>query len=201
MPLEAPLDKPRLRKEAAARRAAVTERTQRSRAIAERVRDLPEYAAAATVLCYVSIRSEVETRDLLEFIFADGKTAVVPRCFGDVLRLFRLGSLDELVPGNFGILEPPLAWDAEPGRGVAPAEVDLALLPGLAFDRRGGRLGYGKGHFDRLFAHRRPGQVLAALAFEAQLTDSLPLEPHDIPLDLLITEAAVLRPGAPADLP
>ncbi len=153
---------------------------------------LPEYQAAGTVLFYVDIRAEVRTRPALPAALQSGKRIVIPWCNEDGgLDLFPLESLDELDIGKFGVLEPRAELRTRRAKRVAPEEVDLVMVPGVAFDRRGGRLGHGKGYFDRLLKQVRADAPLVALAFECQMVDAIPMESHDVFMDKVVTEIAV----------
>ena len=115
----------------------------------------------------------------------------VPYCVGQDLGLFPLDNPDELSSGTWGIWEPrPELRDAAGKRGVAEA-IDLALIPGAAFDRRGGRLGRGKGFYDRFLPRLRSEALKIGLAFECQLADEIPTEAWDVRMDLVITEVGV----------
>jgi 5-formyltetrahydrofolate cyclo-ligase len=152
----------------------------------------PEYCKAKTVLCYVSFRSEVCTRKFLQTALADGKRLVVPYCVEDRLELFRVESLtSDLAPGTWGILEPTAELRTCTHRHVAAGELDLVVVPGLALDRQCGRIGYGKGYFDRLLLHVRPETALVAVAFECQMFDEVPMLEHDVRVDKIMTESAV----------
>jgi 5-formyltetrahydrofolate cyclo-ligase len=161
--------------------------------ICERFRSLPQYADAAVLLVYMHIRDEVRTTDLVTGLLQSEKMIVVPYCVGDELRLFRLTDLADLAKGVMGILEPkqPLRTDAE--KLVQPGELDLLAVPGLAFDRKGGRIGHGRGYFDRLLQRIRPDATTVGIAFECQLFEQVPMSAHDVPLDMVVTEAAVYR--------
>lgn len=188
--------KQRIRKEALAARRALTDRESRSRLILANVLALPEVDAAETILIYVDCRSEVQTRTAIPELFSLGKTLVVPWCRDDEhLGLFHLRSLADLKPGRFGIPEPGLEDLADPRRHVAPSQLDLLLLPGVAFDRRGGRLGHGRGYFDRLLAETRLDAFKVGLAFECQLVPQVPIDSHDVRLDAIVTEDRVCRTG------
>jgi 5-formyltetrahydrofolate cyclo-ligase len=162
-----------------------------SRRILSRVLSLGEYRAANTVLFYVDVRDEVRTRGHLPDILLSEKRVLVPFCDGADLRLFRLTRMDELSPGNFGILEPKPGLRNLAARVSTILEVDLALVPGLAFDRTGGRLGHGQGYYDCLLRGARPGACLVGLAFECQLFASIPRNEHDVSVDKVITEVGV----------
>ena len=168
-----------------------------SAAIFDRLATLPQYAAAETILCYVSFSTEVSTRAFFPRMWADGKRVVVPYCQARHLELFRMDSLANLAPGTLGILEPKPELRGEDRRRAAVEEIDLFVIPGLAFDRQGGRLGYGKGYFDRLLQAAREDALLAAVAFECQLYDSVPMLPYDVRVDAVVTEAGVYRRKLP----
>jgi 5-formyltetrahydrofolate cyclo-ligase len=157
---------------------------------------LPEYHAAGTVLWYLDCRSELRTRQVLPAALASGKRIVVPYCTVDEagankLGLWRLESIEELVIGKWKILEPPRDRWGEPGKEIEPAELDLVVVPGVAFSRRGGRMGNGQGYYDRLLAGVRPDCPLIGLCYECQLFDDLVVGPHDVFMDKVVTESAV----------
>jgi 5-formyltetrahydrofolate cyclo-ligase len=182
-----------LREQAHANRNAQPDKDELSRQICHTLVALPEYAAAHTVLWYVDVRSEVRTRDHLPETLTGGKKIVVPYCVGNELELFHLTDMDELAIGKFRILEPRPELRALPQKRVEARELDLIVVPGVAFDRRGARMGHGFGYYDRLLNNARPDALLVALAFECQLFDEVPTEAHDVFMDRLITEKAVYR--------
>lgn len=183
--------KKQLRREAKGWRRALLNRDELSRRIAARVMALPEYAEASTVLLYVSVGDEVRTGDLIRRCMEAGRRAVIPYCLPDELELFLLRNLDELTPGMLDILEPRPELRADPRRRVPIEEVDLVLVPGLAFDRRGGRLGHGKAYYDKLLGGKAESTRTVGLAFECQLVDEVPMAPHDVFLDRIVTEEDV----------
>ena len=149
------------------------------------------------MLCYVSFRSEVSTHAFIARMWADRKRVVVPYCVAQHLELFCLNSFDDLAPGTLGILEPKPELREQDQRRAEVQELDLLVIPGLAFDRQGGRLGYGKGYFDRLLPGRGPDALLAAVAFECQLFDTVPMQPYDVRVDAVITETDIYRRTLP----
>ncbi len=162
-------------------------------ALSSRVRknllSLLEFSSAKTVAAYVAKKDEVQTSDIIRDCLAGGKRVIVPRADPSSLslRFHELGSLADLEPGTFGILEPP-----EQSKAVPIREADVILVPLVAWDMMGNRVGYGKGYFDRELKFRGEAPCVG-LAFEAQRHDPLPTAPTDVPLDIVVTEARVLR--------
>lgn len=187
-----------VRARADANRRRQQDKDRLSRVICAKLAALPQYAAAGTVMFYVDVRDEVRTRHFFPQVRQQGKRIVVPYCVGDRLGLFLLESIDELAAGTFGILEPKSELRQRRDRAVEPEAIDLIVVPGVAFDRRGGRLGHGRGYYDRLLERVRPDTALVALAFACQLFAEVPLEPHDVTMDVVITEEAIYRNAASA---
>ncbi len=183
--------KAEIRKQANDNRRQQPDKERLSEAICARFASLPEYAAAGTVMFYVDVRSEVRTRQFLPTALAQGKRVVIPYCVADELELFRLESLDELAVATFGILEPKRDLRTLPQKRVEPEALDLVMVPGVAFDRQGGRTGHGKGYYDRVLERVRPDAPLIGIAFECQMFPEIPMLPHDIRMDKVITERAI----------
>ena len=178
-----------LRKQAHANRNAQENKDDLSRRIVGAFMSLPEYAVAETVMFYIDVRSEVRTRHDLELALQSGKTIVIPWCNAEgELELFRLDAMDELEVGMYKILEPRPELRSLPEKQVNVESLDLIMVPGVGFDRRGGRMGHGKGYYDKLLQHARSNTPLVALAFECQVFDEIPVADHDIYMDKLITE-------------
>lgn len=173
-------------------RKALPARKERSAAIWSQLTASEAYQTAAYRLFYVSARSEVETHQAVAIALTEPKQVAVPFCAGEVLQLFRLASWDDLTRGAFNILEPQLELRT-PERIVQPCEIDLAFIPGVAFDRRGNRLGYGRGYYDRLLKELPAGTMRVGLAFDCQVVDVLPAEEHDERVDWIVTETGILR--------
>ena len=183
-----------IRAQALERRRALDEDVQRtlSLAIEQRLVRLDLYRQARAIHTYVDARDgEVGTRELIRRAIHEGKRVFVPRVERSPRRLdhYEITSLHDLEPGTFGLLEP----NRERSRLVDPAEADLVLVPGLAFDRSGWRIGFGAGDYDLFLAGLEAPRV--GLAFSLQLHDALPHEEHDIPMDLVVTEAEVIDCG------
>lgn len=180
-----------LREQAHANRRAQENKEALSRQICEKFAALPEYAAARTVMLYVDVRTEVRTRQFLPVALTHGKRIVVPYCIEGQLELFHLENMDELSIGMYKILEPKSELRALPTKRVEPEDIDLVMVPGVAFDRGGARMGHGMGYYDKLLERVRPDAPLVALAFECQLFAEIPTAPHDVFMDKILTETAV----------
>jgi len=183
--------KQQIREQAHANRNAQENKDEISRTIVARCMELPEYQQARTVLFYLDVRSEVRTRNDLDAALASGKKIVVPYCVDGELELFHLTDPNELSVGMYRILEPRPELRSVEAHRVSVQEIDLIIVPGVAFDREGGRTGHGKGYYDKLLEHARPDTPLVALAFECQLFDRIPMQEHDVYMDKVITEKAV----------
>ncbi|HHU78837.1 MAG: 5-formyltetrahydrofolate cyclo-ligase [Caldicoprobacterales bacterium] len=162
------------------------ERASRSRSIEKRIRDLQAYRHASTILIYVSFRNEVDTKPLIQKAIEEGKRVAVPVSIpeGKVLLPCQITSLDDLIPGTWGILEPP----EEKQRRIDVSEIDLTIVPGLAFDRCFHRLGYGAGYYDRFLPSLRKDAVKIGVGYDFQLLKKLPVEAYDVPLDGIVTD-------------
>jgi len=120
-----------------------------------------------------------------------GKRVVVPYCVGEELGLFHLLDDDELAQGTMKIPEPRQELRGLPERRIDPRALDLIVVPGLAFDRHGGRVGYGGGFYDRLLRSTSGATSVVALAFECQIFDTVPMQPHDVYVPKIITESSI----------
>jgi 5-formyltetrahydrofolate cyclo-ligase len=188
---EALQKKQQLRQIVAARRENQQDVDLLSRRIWDKLRSLPEFAGARTLTTYLDMGSEVRTREYVPQLWQMGKRVIVPFCEAHELRLFHLQDMDELTPGAWQILEPAPQWRAIAQRRVDAAELDLILVPGLAFDRNGDRLGWGKGYYDRFLHQVSAEAVKIALAFQCQLVEEIPALAHDVRMDKVITEDTV----------
>jgi 5-formyltetrahydrofolate cyclo-ligase len=159
--------------------------------IRERLASLPAWKQASLVALYAPLRGEVDLLPLVEMARAEGKRVVFPRAsiVRRTLEFYEIESVDQLSPGAYGVPEPL----ADAKRRVPLAAVDLFLVPGVAFDGAGRRLGFGGGYYDRLLEF--PGLATVGIAFEIQMRDALPEEAHDRKVDLVLTELRTMAPG------
>jgi len=189
--------KKRIREQAHANRRDQQDKDSLSQAICNKFVALPEYAAAGTVMYYVDVRTEVRTRQALPAALATGKRIVVPYCVDGELELFHLTDMNELELGMYKILEPKPDLRALPEKIIDVKALDLIMVPGVAFDRRGARMGHGMGYYDKLLEHARGDTPLVALAFECQLFPEIPVQSHDVFMNKIITEQAIYEPKGP----
>lgn len=181
-----------IRKQAHENRRNQEDKDGLSETIVRKFMELPEFQQATTVMYYVDVRAEVRTRFALPDALATGKRIIVPWCNDEgELELFLLESMDELELGMYSILEPKQELRHLPEKVVKPQDIDLIMVPGVAFDERGGRTGHGKGYYDKLLEHARPDCPLVALAFDCQMFAEIPMQSHDIFMDKVITESTI----------
>ena len=151
----------------------------KSRRLQELFLQTEEYRSAKTLYMYLPYNQEVRTVPILEQAVADGKTVAVPKVYGDTMQFIQITSMDQTAPGYSGIPEPiadgPIASDP----------TALVLMPGLAFDKEGRRIGYGGGYYDKFLA-AEPDHPTVALCYDFQILDSLPLDNFDIPVDRVL---------------
>jgi 5-formyltetrahydrofolate cyclo-ligase len=169
------------------RRALSTEdRRRRSAAAAAQLLGMREVRAARSIGLYVALADEVDPAPAAAALLAEGARLLLPRVDAarSVIEFVEVDDLGSLRPGFRGVLEPV---------GVArhPPELDLLVVPGVAFDARGGRLGQGGGHYDRLLASLDQGTLLIGLAFACQVVEEVPREPHDRSVHAVVTEDGV----------
>lgn len=183
-----------LREQARKNRIAQPDKDSVSLRIIETAKALPKYATARTVMYYVDAGSEVRTRHSLPEALKSGQRIIVPYCIVETneLELFHLEAMDELAEGAHKILEPRQELRSLPNKRVQPEELDFVLVPGTAFDPRGGRMGQGKGYYDRLLARVRPDAPLVALAFDCQIFEEIPVSAHDVFMDAVVTESRTI---------
>ena len=183
------VEKDALRRKLLARRNRLPDREERDRKWQERLFSLPHYRESPALLLYLSVESEPDTWPVLENALKQGKAVYAPCCLDREGRMafYRVFSRGCLAPGPFGIWEPDPAR-CPPWKG----EAALCLVPGLAFDRKGFRLGYGKGYYDRFLADFRGASV--GLCYGPLLLPDLPRGPYDRPVDVVLADTGIL-PG------
>lgn len=173
---------------------APAEVAEKSKRIIERLLELPQYTKANTILTYVDFRNEVLTGHFITQALQAGKRITVPlvnRSEKLIIPCAVENFPGDLVPGTYGIKEPA----PDKVRPVPVEEIDQVIVPGVVFDEKGQRLGYGGGYYDRLLPRLRQGASKVALAFELQVCRDLTplLDHHDQPVDMIITEDRIIK--------
>ncbi len=184
-------DKKTLRKEIITKRnnIDVTEKENKDKKILDRFYDSKYYKESKHIFVYISYGSEINTKEIINKAFKDNKKVYVPRTEFKtrLMDAVEIKSLDNLIKSSYGALEPS---KEEPY--IDPNELDLIVVPGLAFDRNGGRMGYGAGFYDRYFkkiSKENLSKVIKlALTYDFQLLDEVPMSEQDVPVDYIITE-------------
>ncbi len=182
-----------IRRDMLGRRSALTPETAeaKGKAIAGHLMGTDLYRQSRCISCYVSVKQEADTHRLIRSALADGKRVGVPVVRGGgKLTHVEVPSLSVLEPAPFGLLEPP----ASTGAKIPPADFDLVIVPGVAFDRLGNRIGQAGGYYDRFLPRTSAPKV--ALAYDFQIVDDLPVDSHDVPVDILVTESGVHSCGS-----
>lgn len=150
------------------------------------------FKTAGAVLCYMSFGSEVDTKPLIHRMLKDSRTVLLPVTDPKTTTMIasQIKDFSELEKSHYGILEPKREFL----RPVAPQSIDIILIPGLVFDKRGYRIGYGKGYYDK-YLPLCTNAIKIGLAYSFQVTDKIAFEPHDLPADYIVTEKGVTDCG------
>ncbi len=202
-------------------RDLAVDRAESAAAIYRNLASLPAFRDAAVLGVYLDFGTEAPIRPFLPTLFfrrnaeaansgddataasKTPRTVAVPFCDGPELRFYRIDAptfdaetgapvFSNLEPGAFGILEPTAALRSDPNRAVAPSSFDVLLVPGLAFDANGGRLGRGAGFYDRFLPLLLPKTRLFGIAFDAQIVNRVPTTPLDFAVDAVVTPTQIL---------
>jgi len=185
--------KDEIRRDALARRnrLAADDRARRSAAVRRRFLRVAAVRRAHTLFCFASFRTEVDTAGILRWALRRGLVTAVPLIQGPRRMVaVRITDMSDLQPGQWDIPEP------RPGLPlVEPSSIDVAVLPGAAFDPQGGRVGYGGGFYDTFMRGLAPSAARIALAFDDQVIGCVPCEAHDLRAHMIVTERRVLRCG------
>jgi len=163
-----------------------TYKAESSEAICRHLLALDEYKSAKIVFAFAGTEKEIDTSLFMNETIAAGKTLILPRCAAEhAIDLCVVRSMDDLEAGAYGILEPKTVRKADENN------IDVILVPGLAFDRNGGRMGFGKGYYDRLLESSKAVKI--GLCYDFQILEKIPTESHDVPMNFVITEKEILE--------
>lgn len=168
-----------------------TRKKRKEAAIKKRLFALSHFKRAEKILFYASFRSEVDTFKCMQSTLNNGRLIVLPVVdeTHKKLRLYKVKDISELHTGYMGIPEPI----AERKRKIGVKGIDVVIIPGIGFDMQGNRLGYGAGYYDRLLSVSREHITSIALSFEEQIVERVPSEPHDIRVDMIVTDSRLIR--------
>jgi len=185
--------KDKLRKEIIIKRDLISEnnRLSKDESIRNKLFSLPEFIKADTIFIYFSFRSEVDTFFIIEKALNKGKRVILPKVEKKKrkLYLYEINSIKDLSLGYMGIYEPI----PDISREVGINEVDLIIVPGVCFDIYGNRIGYGGGYYDIILSEKKTNSPVIALSYEEQIVQKIPSEPHDIKVDIIITDQRIIN--------
>ena len=160
--------------------------SERSARIAERLLTLDLLLEKDSFMIYSDFDNEVKTDHIYSVLRDMSKTVYLPAVKGDDIRICPV--TEKMRANRFGILEP-----VDAGIFIKPSEIDVFIVPGICFDRSGGRIGFGRGYYDRLFTEARGDSLKVALAYDFQVVADVCPEDHDIKMDYIITEKEIIR--------
>ena len=187
------MEKRVLRKQLLGIRSEMNEqvRVEKSEKIVHQLINSPFYHEAKCIFSFVPFGHEVNIRRFLEYSVFEGRTVAIPKTLSERKEIepYRFQKWDNLTKGHFGILEP----NEHITDKVERDEIDLMIMPGVGFDRTGGRLGYGGGYYDRFLAGLKQIPLLVGVCFQEQITDQLPMEEHDYRVHAVVTDQVVIH--------
>ncbi|MAG17877.1 MAG: 5-formyltetrahydrofolate cyclo-ligase [Candidatus Diapherotrites archaeon] len=181
------MDKAVLRKQIFEKRKSVSkdEVLEKSKKIFENLFSLEEINQAQNIAVYISFNNEVETKLIIEKLWKLGKNVFIPVMKEEHLHFAKINSFEGLAENKRGILEP------KEELFISPNEIELFIVPGLAFDKEGNRLGWGKGFYDHFFNFNKIDAKKIGLAFDFQIVIQIPHKSHDVKMDFVVTEKNV----------
>lgn len=181
-------EKKLIRKEILSKRDLIAEeeRLLKSKKIVDNVLGLPEWKEAEEIYLFASFGSEPNTFPLIENALKNGKRVSLPRIIKKEMKFINIRSIDDLVPGTWGILEPE-------DLGIYNERPGLVIVPGVAFGRNLYRVGYGAGHYDRFFCKKKKDFKKVAIGYDFQLIDKVPYDELDVAVDMVITDKDIIR--------
>jgi 5-formyltetrahydrofolate cyclo-ligase len=161
----------------------------KSQCIKDHILSWDEYKRSDKIMVYYSFRNEVLTNEIIESSFGRGKEVILPKSIKETREILpcKIASLDELVEGNYGIMEPPEK------EIISRDEIDIVFVPGAAFDKKGFRIGYGAGYYDRFLDGYKGIKV--GVCFNLQIVEDAYPDRHDISMDYLVTEKGIIKTG------
>ncbi|NOQ34509.1 MAG: 5-formyltetrahydrofolate cyclo-ligase [Methylococcaceae bacterium] len=188
------------RKKAYVARNTQSNKNEISEIICQQLINFSYFKNASTIMCYLHCRSEVRTLEFVKAQLKHKKRIIIPYCTKDKngenkLGLWHLEDLNELVAGTWGILEPPKTRWNDKSKNITAEELDLIIVPAVAFSRKGARLGNGAGYYDRLLNQVRNDCDLIGVGYESQLFEDIEMNEHDVYMDFVLTEKQLYKTG------
>ena len=164
------------------------DKTSMDKKIIESFKKEDSYKKARGIFIYIGFGSEINTKVIIEDALKKGKEVYVPKVKGKEMLLIKIDSLENLVTSSYGILEP-----IGDNNNFDVDKLDLLVMPGVAFDNSGNRIGYGGGYYDRFLEKNKTNAEKIALAYEFQILNSINNEKHDVNVDKIITEERIIN--------
>lgn len=163
---------------------------EKSEKIIKKLQKTQEYRLSQNIMVYMDFKNEVNTKEFIKSMFAEGKNVIIPYTDMEnvVVIPIQIRDMDDLVLSKYGYLEPSKDMLKNP---YNIEDIDLIIVPGVVFDKKRNRIGFGKGYYDKLLINRRKDVKAIALAYEFQILDTIPSEKHDIKMDKIITETNI----------
>ena len=157
-----------------------------SQKICKHILSSDAFQGAQWIFAYYPLENEADVKTVAQAAWSCGKKVAFPKVFGDDMQYYQVDSFEEFEPGAFGVMEPPENHLADPVGEV------LVLVPGVAFDRQGNRMGFGRGYYDRYLAFR-PDYHRMGIAYSCQVLEEIPVEETDIPQEMVATEQGIWK--------
>ncbi len=174
------MDKQTLRRKYLEIRKSISNKELKSNIIFNKIINTKEYRDAHTIAMYKSLKSEVNTDKLIDYAIANNKVVLIPKVEKDNLVFYKIDKQTKLIKSNFGVLEPVNS------QIITKENIDLIIVPGVCFDQKGNRLGFGKGYYDRFLNDMKTIKI--GICYKEQLSDNIPTNNNDIKMDLIITD-------------
>ena len=173
------MNKQSLRKEYLTMRDNIPNKEEKSNIIFDKIISLKEYQQAKTIALYKSLSSEVNTGKLIDYSLSIGKTVLLPKVIGNDLVFYEVTNKTIFMKSSFGVYEPM-------EKNSYDEKIDLIIVPGVCFDKKNNRLGFGKGYYDRFLINNKTKKI--GVCFKEQLIDNIPTDKFDIKMDLIVTD-------------
>lgn len=164
----------------------------KSSIIIKKLKNTDEYKNSTNIMVYMDFKNEVNTKTFIEEALSEGKKIIIPYTDMEKVEIIpvEIKDFDDLVMCKFGYLEPKKEKINNP---FDVKLIDLVVVPGVVFDKKKNRVGFGKGYYDRLLINRKTSAKAIAIAYEFQVLEEVPAEEHDIKMDMIITEKNVYK--------